>query len=501
MNNIIKETFFNIKYTLGALLILLFITSCNGDLLDTKPLGIATVGDLTTGGFEADAFGLYGQLRNSAVSDWTRYWFQSIRSDDAAKGSSAGDAAQAGADFNDFGYSKDIFLNNGNWNDHYKVINACNDLIDAIEVSGLTDTGTMINMAEARMIRAFLYFDLRRDYGEIPIIDKKIVEVTDGNKAKSTVAEVDAFIEADLVYASEHLPLTWVSNFEGRSTKGFANALLAKLYLYQASTTSSQEKYTASLAKSEEVINSGVYTLVPSYKTLFSLEGNNSTESIFEVQQLVTESGQTFSNNYYVSQGVRGTGAWDLGWGFNVPTQNLVDAYETGDPRKDHTILVSGEDDGGYGSGILPETPPLDQLYWNKKAYTEAATRTKLSQRQNNWENIKIIRYADVLLMAAEAAFQTGNAALASDYLNQVRARARGGAAVLPDVTATLAAIKHERRIELALEGERFYDVVRWGDGPAVLGSLGFLPKHEWYPIPQSAIDQSQGVLIQNPNY
>ncbi len=494
MNNIIKETYFYIKYALGALLILLSITSCNDDFLDTKPLGVATVGDLTTGGFEADAFGLYGQLRNSNVSNWTRYWFQSIRSDDAEKGSSAGDQAQGGSDFDDFNYSIGSGFNNNNWNDHYKIINACNDLIDAIEVSGLTDTGTLINMAEARMVRGFLYFELRRDYGEVPIVDKKIVEVTDGNNPKSTVAEVDAFIEADLEYASENLPLTWVSNFVGRATKGFANALLAKLYLYQ-------ENYVASLAKSEEVINSGVYALEPSYKKLFNIDGNNSIEAIFEVQQLVTESGQIFSNNYYVSQGVRGTGSWDLGWGFNVPTINLVDAYEPEDPRKNETILVSGEDDGGYGSGILPGTPPLDQLYWNKKAYTEALTRSSLSERQNNWENIKILRYADVLLMAAEAAFETGNTGLASTYINQVRARARNGANILPDVTATLEAIKHERRIELAMEGERFYDVVRWGDGPTLLGSLGFLPKHEWYPIPQTAIDQSQGVLIQNPNY
>jgi hypothetical protein len=145
-----KEIVF-IKYALSAMLILTSMTSCS-DLLDTKPLGVAAVGDLSTGGFEADAFGLYGQLRSSAVSNWTRYWFQSNRSDDAAKGSSAADQAQAGADFNNFGYSNTIFLNNDNWNNHYSVINACNDLIDAIEVSGLTDSGTMINMAEARMI-------------------------------------------------------------------------------------------------------------------------------------------------------------------------------------------------------------------------------------------------------------------------------------------------------------------------------------------------------------
>ncbi|HEX9828233.1 MAG TPA: RagB/SusD family nutrient uptake outer membrane protein [Flavobacteriaceae bacterium] len=494
-----KEIVF-IKYAFSALLILTSMTSCS-DLLDTKPLGVATVGDLSTGGFEADAFGLYGQLRSSAVSNWTRYWFQSIRSDDAAKGSTEADQSQAGADFNEFGYSITSGFSADNWNDHYKVINACNDLIDAIEVSGLTDSGTMVNMAEARMIRGFLYFDLRRDYGEVPIVDQKIMDPTDGIKPKSTVAEVDAFIEADLEYASANLPLTWVSNYVGRASKGFADGLLAKLYLYQASESNSQAKYAASLTKSEEVISSGVYAMEDSYKTLFSLEGNNSIESIFEVQQFVTASGQKFSNTYYESQGVRGTGVWDLGWGFNVPTQNLVDAYEQGDPRKAHTILVSGEDDGGYGSGMLPAASTLPQLYWNKKAYTEASFRTAFSENKNHWENIKILRYADVLLMAAEAAFQTGNSALATTYLNQVRAKRREGANVLPDVTATMAAIKHERRIELAMENERFYDVVRWGDGPTVLGSLGFLPKHEWYPIPQTAIDQSQGVLVQNPNY
>ena len=103
-----KEIVF-IKYALSALLIVTSVTSCS-DLLDTKPLGIATVGDLSTGGFEADAFGLYGQLRSTAASDWTRYWFQSIRSDDAAKGSTLQDAAQAGTDLNDFGDESDRLI-------------------------------------------------------------------------------------------------------------------------------------------------------------------------------------------------------------------------------------------------------------------------------------------------------------------------------------------------------------------------------------------------------
>lgn len=483
-----KRNSFIFKYTLIAVLILTFNTSCNDDILDTKPLGVATVGDLTVGGFEAQAFGLYGQLRTTAVSGWERYWFESIRSDDASKGSSPTDQAEAGNVFDNFNYSKTIYLNGNNWNDHYKVIYACNDLIDAIDKSGATDTGTLINKAEARVIRAFLYFDLRRDYGEVPLIEKKIVVPADAIKAKSTVAQVDAFIKADLEFAIPLLPLSWPA-YPGRATKGFANSLLAKLYLYQGD-------YAASLAKSKEVIDSGVYQLESSFKKVFSIDGNNGKESIFEVQQLISAANVYYSNNYYVSQGVRGTGSWDLGWGFNVPTPTLVNAFEAGDPRKGETILTSGQDDGGYGSGTLPGTPPLDQLYWNKKAYTEASVRIKYSQNQNNWENIKILRYADVLLMAAEAAIQSGNTSLGYTYLNMTRERVG-----LPPVAATMSNLKQERRIEFAMENERFYDLVRWGDATTVLAGLGYQPKNALFPIPQSAIDQSQGVLVQNPNY
>ncbi|MFV8325017.1 RagB/SusD family nutrient uptake outer membrane protein [Flavobacterium sp. ZS1P14] len=494
-----KNKVLNFKWVVIGVLILSTQYSCNDDVLDTKPLGVAVKGDLTAGGFEATAFGLYGKLRTSSVASWNRYWLQSIRSDDAEKGSSAGDQAAAGNVYDHFQYTATEGLSEGYWNDHYSLIYACNDLIDDVAKSGLTDNGTLVNNAEARVIRAFAYFDLRRDYGEVPIIDSKIVNVTDGIKAKSTIAQVDAFIKADLEYAIQNLPLTWPA-YPGRATKGFANTLLAKLYLYQ-------KDYTNAYAKCQEVINSGAYSLNPSFKDLFNIQGNNSSESIFEVQQLITTANVYYSNIYYVSQGVRGTGSWDLGWGFNVPTTNLIAAFEAGDPRKNETILTSGQDDGGYGSGTLPASPPLDRMYWNKKAYTEASTRTKYNQNQNNWENIKILRYADVLLMAAEAANELGNSSQAIAYLEMIRLRARGGNnAVLPKITTSAQsdlriAIKQERRVEFAMENERFYDVVRWGDATSVLGGLGYQDKNKFLPIPQTSIDKSGGVLIQNSNY
>ncbi len=468
------------------------LNSCNDDsFLDRKPLGTAVEGDLPAGGFEEKAFGLYGKMRTQAgISDWDRYWFQNIRSEDAQKGSTAGDAAARGNIMDGFVYSTTEF--SSNWDGHFSLIYACNDLISDVDESGKTDSGSIINKAEAMALRGFSYFELRRDYGEVPVVLKRIISPSDGIKAKSTIAEVDAQIISDLEFAADKLPMNWPA-YLGRATSGFANSILAKLYLYQGN-------WAKSLEKSELVINSGQYALFNSYENLFKEQGDNTSESIFEVQFL-RQASVDYSNNYFESQGIRGSGAWDLGWGFNVPTQNLVDAYEVGDPREKATILMEGQDDG-YGN-IIPMG--LAQPYWNKKAYSTPSYRALQGTGKNQWFNVKIIRYADVLLMAAEAANELGNTAKAADYANLVRARARGNnQGVLADLPADATlkrAIKHERRIEFAMEGERFYDLVRWGDAPTVLGSLGYQEKNKYYPIPQTAIDQSGGVLIQNPNY
>lgn len=468
------------------------LNSCNDDeFLDRKPLGTAAEGDLTAGGFEEKAFGLYGKMRTQGgVADWDRYWFQNIRSDDAKKGSDPGDAATRGNIMDGFAYSPTEFASN--WDGHYSLIYACNDLIADVDNSGKTDAGTLTNKAEAMAIRGLSFFELRRDYGEIPIVLNKIVTPSDAIKAKSSIAEVDAQIIKDLEFAAENLPLSWPA-YPGRATKGFANSILAKLYLYQGN-------WAKALEKAEVVINSGQYTLFNSYETLFKEQGDNCSEAIFEVQFL-RQAGINYSNNYFESQGIRGSGVWDLGWGFNVPTQNLVDAYEANDPRKNATILFEGKDDG-YGTTI---PTGLAQPYWNKKAYSTPSYRAQQGVGKNNWFNVKIIRYGEVILIAAEAANELGNVTKAADYVNQIRKRARANTAgILPDVPADgnlKNVIKHERRIELAMEGERFYDLVRWGDAPSVLGNLGYQDKNRYYPIPQTAIDQSGGVLKQNPNY
>ena len=291
--------------------------SCGDDWLDLKPEGRPVGDEVTVGGYEAQAFGLYASLREQGgVSDFTYVWTHCIRADDNEKGSSASDAASDGNVFNNFAYSAANGHIKNNWNGHYKIIFDANELINVGTESGDVSEGTAINIAEAKVIRAFCYFELRRDYGEVPVNLKTIVNPPDEIAPKNTVAEVDAQIIKDLIEARDILPAQWPNAYLGRVTRGLANTLLATLYLYQ-------KDYAKSLQYAETVINSNVYMLNPFYDTEFTKDGNNSTESILEVQKTY-DYPTKYTNNFYESQGVRGSGEWDLGWGFNVPSVGLV---------------------------------------------------------------------------------------------------------------------------------------------------------------------------------
>ncbi|MBP1677702.1 MAG: RagB/SusD family nutrient uptake outer membrane protein [Bacteroidetes bacterium] len=490
-----------IKLFIFILPLVLIGVSCS-DFLDRKPLSIATEGDLTVGGVEGKVFGLYGTLRDEGMSGLPMVFMHVMRSDDAIKGSTATDGASYEQMADYFKYNKsDGWLLLDYWNAHYKLIYACNDILHDIDSLKLNTEGDMINLAEAKFFRAYAYFDLVRTFGEVPKIDFKIYSIGNANIEKSTVADLYTFIDKDLTDAVAYLPSTWISTYLGRATKGAANTLWAKTKLYR-------KDWGGALAKAEEVISSGNYSLLASYDNFFKEEGENSSESILEVQMYVSSNGSvSYNNNCNGAQGIRGSGDWDLGWGWNVPSQDLVDSYEAGDPRKTTTILYSGGSDG-YGLTV-PATLGNIQPYWNRKVYSNPARRAATGIKYANWLNIRLLRYADVLLMAAEAANEIGgeaNTTKALKYLEMIRARARGTANVLPAVTTTVqselrTAIKRERRAEFAMEYERFFDLVRWDDAITVLGPAGYTDKCKYYPIPQSIIDKAQGKLTQNPDW
>ena len=504
-----KSIFWSILLSLPFL----FITGGCSKFLDRKPL-TATLTDLNQGGLEAQIFGLYSFFRTSygTVSMLPHLALHGFRSEDAIQGSDGVDGAEWKAPMDNFNYDKSFGSVNDYWVDHYKLINFANTAIQTADSLKLSTPSDLINLAEARFFRAYAYFDLVRTFGQVPKIDFRIYQASQANVSKKPIAEIYTLIDADLQFATAYLPINWGSKFIGRLTTGAAKTLHAQTYIFR-------QNWAMTLGLTQQIITSGVYALYSPYWKIFKDEGENSSESIFEVQSEVTVT-EDNGSIYATMQNIRQTTAtgWNLGWGWNVPTQALVDAYEPGDPRKAATILVAGESDdpssGGYGR-TLPKTVSdggiLFQKYYNKKVYADPAKRAALNHSDNpSWINQRLLRYSDVLLMAAEAANEIGgtaNATLAENYLELVRARARGGnnAVLLRVAFVSKAqmrdAIKKERRVEFAMEDTRFFDLVRWGDAVTVLGALGYQDKNKYYPIPQSQIDKSGGVLVQNPDY
>jgi hypothetical protein len=518
-----------IKIMLWALLLavpmLLTIAGCK-KFLDRKPL-TATFDDLNQGALEAQSFGLYNTLRTYAGFA-TLPWldFNSIRDDDAQKGSSTTDGAEINTEFETFQYTKDDWATDTYWNDHYYMINLCNTEIFFADSVKTTDENSLRNVGEACFFRAYSYFELVKAYGDVPLINYHYTNAKDGIRPKSPAATIYALIDSDLNVASQYLPLNWevgaVNKYPGRLTKGAANTLWAKTYLLRSN-------WAKVVALSNAVISSSQYSLQPNFPDIWkdglNGSGKNGQESIFETQCNVGANGTNDNGtDWGTSQNVRQGGAtvaWNLGWGWNVPTQNLVTAWDNTDPRKAATILFSGQSDGGpstggYGATLPPYGPgsSLDQPYWNKKVYSDPAMRSFTGEINGSgaarWLNHRIFRYADVILMLAEASNETGDGTTAAAMLEQIRNRASGNLgparAILPYIPYTTqaamrTAIKNERRWEFAMEGLRFDDLVRWGDAQSVLGGLGYQPKNALYPIPQPAIDLSGGVLVQNPNY
>lgn len=518
--------------------IIITVTGCT-KFLDRKPLN-STLDDLNQGALEGQVLGMYNILRTSTGFS-TLPWldFHSIRDDDAQKGSDINDGKEIVTEFDTYQYSKDDWAPNEYWNEHYKMINAANNAIYIADSLKVTDAASQRNIGEACFFRAYAYWELVKTYGEVPLINFKIVKPTDGLINKSPVTALYTFIDSNLQAAATLLPLNaseYGNGFTGRVTKGAANTLWAETYLFR-------KDWTKTVALCQQVIGSAQYSLNPNFsdnwKEWVSAAspggGKNSRESIFEMQATTGAGAQSNGaldngTDFGTCQQVRQNSsplAWNLGWGWNAATQSLVDAFDPADPRKQQTVLFSGQSDGGTALGGFGNTLPaytnpdgtgggLAQRYWNKKLYTgnDPAMRAFTGWINNNgaarWINHRIFRYAEVILMLAEAANELGDGATAATNLELIRNRASGNLGptrtILPPIafvsqTQMRTAIKNERHYELAMEGKRFYDLVRWGDAITVLGPLGYTNRARYYPIPQKAIDLTGGILKQNTEW
>jgi len=354
-------------------------------------------------------------------------------------------------------------------------------------------------IAEAKFLRAFYYFELVKFFGDVPlIIDKRIGAQEATEIPRTPASEVYAQIEQDLIDASS--VLNDVSLIKGKATKGAAKALLGKAYLYQ-------KKYIEAADKFDEVINSGSYSLINDYTNLFSVANENNSETVFDVQYTGAEGGGygclvcLEGNAGPGFQGIRQYDGPIYGDGnsYNLPTQSLYDAFDPADPRRDMTVLdieafiaaQPNPESITYGIGAGGHTG-----YYNNKYIKRQGEIGLPDNDLTSPVNYRVIRYADVILMAAESHYQNGNTGAAQVLVDEIRTRAG-----MPPVSlSSVNDIFNERRLELACEGHRFFDLIRAGNAQDYIE--GFQTnKHELFPIPTLEIDLAGGNWSQNNGY
>jgi hypothetical protein len=399
----------------GLLTLLLGIglAGCD-DFLSTEPRGELTTPNFFTNAAHAEQAtnATYGMLRNWAVHVFAWIGVTDIVSDDATKGSVPSDAGFL-LDVDDLNFDPGNTAFSTVWEGYYQGIYRANVAIQNIPAVDMDEAARARLVAENRFLRAYYYFFLVRAFGGVPLITEPLTP-GEFDRTRATAEEVYAQIEADLIAAIADLPAQYVSADVGRATQGAARALLGKAYLFQG-------EYESAYEQLREVIDSGTYSLFPTYRGLFTQAGENASESVFEVQNTTIEAGGG-SSQYAQVQGIRGVP--NVGWGFNTPSPDLESSFEPGDPRLQTTILYPWEMLPDDPSRVVYLNPSMPNNRYNQKVYTSPETPGGSS---NSTINIRRIRYADVLLMAAEAAFRTNREAEAREWLNEVRERAREG--------------------------------------------------------------------------
>lgn len=473
-------------------------TGCQKDFLDRKPLGLLTYDTFFENGDQAQLAtnAIYNQLRSWDCIALSYLGVTDIISDDADKGSTATDAIYLSEPDNfTFDASNTVF--GAVWTGYYNLIARANLAILRIPDVNMDAAKKARLIGEAKFLRAYGYLLLVQWFGELPVITRPLTGEEYYAQTRQPVNEVYNQIERDLQEAAEVLPLKYGATDLGRATKGAAQGMLAKLYMVK-------KDFVKAEAMCQAVIDSAQYSLLAKYSDNFLPIGENSAESVFEIQAAALPTAAAAgpgATPYNMVQGVRGIP--NLGWGFNRPSNNLVTSYEPGDPRREATVIYVGETLPDGNTQVQDNLEIIDERF-NQKAWVPGHP----GLQDNGPGNIRILRYADVLLLAAEAKNENGKSAEALIDLNKVRKRARGTSNfILPDVTVTDQSqlrerIYKERRSELAMEQHRWFDLLRWGRAEQAMQAAGknfIAGKHELLPIPQTEIDLTD--LEQNPNY
>jgi len=547
------------------------LVSCADDFTEIDPVGALSDASLQNAtGVDLLLTGAYAVLdgiRNNHGDDWHvtgDNWWMDVISDDAHKGSTDGDQADLLAiELYTWDTTNPYFTNK--WRAIFAGINRANAVIDLINKSD-DPSAFSVQLAQARFLRGHYNFELQKMWVNVPYISDENYAASEFNQPNS--GPIWDKIEADFAYAAANLPTTRGGSYSepGRPVATTAKAYLGKTYLYQGN-------WSAAATELDAVINSGQYALQSDYFANFRSEGENGSEMIFSIQ-FAADTGQSFNGNR------GGTLNYPIGpmtggmcCGFYQPTQNLANAFQTDsnglplsnwassditndagietaeaftphtgplDPRIDFTIARRGIEFNGFGAftgkeNIRASFTDISGPYSSKKNFYTAGDDTNRGTggwgEQRSGINYHIIRYADVLLMAAEAAVETGNLEKARGLVNQVRSRAKNSPkadsspnyvidtynSAWTDAAAARSAVRHERRVELGMEGHRLFDLRRWNimvetlnayiasEGrtipPFAARANAVGSKHTALPIPLDAIDSSQGALTQNPGH
>lgn len=496
-----------IKFLSVAMLSLAVMASCKKSFLDVKPEGQFLSSNYYQNQEQAFSglIAVYDVMRKNSGGFENMITMMNAGSDDHVAG---GGGATDGIGIQSFSN----FTQNSNtipgsfWSDHYQGIFRANFLLSKLPEVPMDATVKARYVAETKALRALYYFNLVRMFKNIPLFTEPVSPDNMYNVTQAASTAVYAQIEKDLTEAIDGLPAIVGSADLGRITKGAALALLGKVYLYQGKNALAAEKL-AIVNGDLSNNNQFGYKLLTNFNDLWVVNNKFNTESVMEVNHSalgtsywgIWGSGLDEGNTVNVMVGPRGyvkkgAGAPDLpsGWSFNVITQSLYDAIKT-DPRFGATVLdmkaLVTANQAEYVEGYQNTGYFLNKFIPRQSDVSTGGGDAVLNYKQNSY----IIRLADTYLMEAEALGGTG--ARAQALLDKVRARVG-----LPSVPVTLAAIKAERRLELAGEGHRFFDLVRWGDAASKLSSRGFVTgKHEIFPIPAGELLNTK--LVQNPNY
>ena len=477
------------KLPIFTLVLSLGMGACTKEFIELQPISTVSVDVLykTDKDFQDAVIGGYSTLQNQYQNFWI---FGDVRGDDSEIQIVKIDAWSTSDSFIMF---SDASILADSWRNYYRIINRMNTVLVKIEEA---DAKVVVNkkrhIAEAKFLRALAYFDLVRLFGDVPMVTKP-VSTDDAYTLKREKVNViyDEVIIKDLLAADDGLLQKYTGADVGRATKGAAKSLLGRVYL-------TRKDFTNAEARLKEVTTLG-YSLLSNYNDLFDYSKNeHHSEYIFDIEYDENKSsGSNFTNTFMPNSGVMAAnfGVQSRGLDANSPSAELISLFVAGDTRKDITVGVTG----GFinKSGVFVPLPlQTSQTYTKKYLASEPA----LNDSKANW---KLIRYADVLLMYAEALNENGKLDVALQTLNQVRTRAglKAHAGLTKDDLREK--IYLERRLELSFEGHRWFDLVRTGRAYETMKSKNMQPYMTLFAIPlgQIQIINDQSVFPQNPGY